>query len=116
MITTMETTSDIIFILDNSGSMESMGNVPITSLRNFVKEQTQICPKSRFTLLTFNHKVETVYDNILLNQYRDFDFKPFGTTALYDAVGFAINSKSQTFNNTNVVCIILTDGCDNASD
>ena len=43
------------------------------------------------------------------------DFSPSDMTALYDAIGQAINTKKKKEKYDNVVCIILTDGLENSS-
>jgi len=106
---------DIIFILDESGSMSSMFDEPVQSVNNFINEQKKILG-SKFSLLTFNSKVKTIINNVPLQDVEEFkDYKPRDMTALYDAIGEAITNKQKTNDYDNVICVILTDGLENCS-
>lgn len=106
---------DIIFILDESGSMSSMFNEPVEAVNNFINEQKKISG-SKLTLLTFNSKVKTVFDNVPLQDIEEFkDYKPSDMTALYDAIGDAITNKQKSNEYDDVICVILTDGLENCS-
>lgn len=112
--------NDIIFILDRSGSMSSMGTEPQDSLNNFIEEQKDLAKKlkdgSRFTLYTFNDKTDVVMREVPLEQAVEYTtFVPSGMTKLYDTIGTAINSKLTKQRSNNVICVILTDGADNSS-
>ena len=111
------TVLDIVFILDESGSMESMGNEPIQSVNNFIQEQKKIAsPGSKFSLWTFNSTVTNVIDDVELQQVEVFtQYKPDNMTALYDALGKAITTKKSKPNKDNVICVVLTDGQENSS-
>lgn len=110
--------TDIIFILDESGSMESMGKEPIQSINNFINDQKKVLlnDDATFTLYKFNSIVTLVYDDILLQSVPEFtDYNPDDATALYDAIGKAIDNKKMKRRFDNVICVILTDGCENSS-
>ena len=109
---------DIIFILDESGSMSSMGNEPIQSTNNFIKDQQATLPSdgSTFTLWKFSDKPTLVIDDQDLTQVAPFkNYTPSGMTALYDTIGQAINTKLAKVRHENVICVILTDGEENSS-
>lgn len=105
---------DIIMIIDESGSMTSMGSEPLQAINSFIKEQ-QNCiygDNSNFTLWKFNTKVSLAIDNQPLKNIPEFtDFNPQGLTALNDAIGMAIDNNISD----NVICVIVTDGFENAS-
>jgi len=106
---------DIIFILDESGSMSCMFDEPVQAVNNFINEQKNI-PGSKLSLLTFNSKVKTIINNVPLQDVEEFkDYKPSDMTALYDAIGEAITNKQKTNDYDNVICVILTDGLENCS-
>lgn len=113
----METKSqDIIFIIDESGSMEDMGKEPIDCINSFVSDQKKIDDKSKFTLYKFNTKTTLVFDDIPLSSVPIFDdYTPSNMTALYDAIGIAISNKKLSKDYKNVICAILTDGEENSS-
>jgi len=112
----VETIFSVVFVLDESGSMEVMGDEPWQSINNFIKEQKNV-GKFNFTLICFNDNVRFIYKNLesdkILNLKTD-DYTPFGMTALNDAIGQGITyQKSQTLE--NVIFVILTDGLENSS-
>lgn len=108
--------TDIIIVLDESGSMNNIKLQTMKSLNELVKEQTMIDGNSRLTLWTFSNVSRLIIDNIPLNEIQEYtDFNPSGLTALNDSVYFAINHKLQSSNCKNVCFIIITDGFDNFS-
>ena len=109
---------DIIFILDESGSMSSMGKEPVQAVNNFILNQKDAMGDdgATFSLWKFNTIVKKVYDNILLKDVEEFtDFEPQDMTALNDVIGSAIDNKKKKGSCDNVICIILTDGMENSS-
>jgi hypothetical protein len=109
-------TNDIIMVIDESGSMERMGSEPVKAINSFISDQKNICDRSTFTLWKFNSKATKVLDNIPMKDVPEFtDYKPDMMTALNDAICDAINTKLAHSNNRNAICVILTDGIENAS-
>lgn len=109
---------DIIFLLDQSGSMDSMKNEPIQATNRFIKDQQETLPGdgSTFTLWKFSEKIEKVIDDQDLRHVKPiYTYVPCGMTALYDAIGKAINTKMAKPKHDNVICVILTDGEENSS-
>ena len=109
---------DIILILDESGSMQSMGNEPVEAVNSFIEEQQALKDNSTFTLYTFSSKVRVkINDKPLcdISPLKYEDYRPSNTTALYDAIGQAIDAKRESANNKNVIMVILTDGYENSS-
>jgi len=111
-------TQDIMIILDESGSMGTMGYEPVQAVNAFIEEQKKTLDKdgSTFSLWTFNSIVKKVIDDVPLHDVDEFkDYKPDSMTALYDAIGEAINNKKKKEKYDDVVCVILTDGLENSS-
>ena len=109
---------DIIFILDESGSMGIMGTEPLEAVNSFIDEQKKVMDSStsKFSLWTFNTSVTKVIDDEDLCNVSKFEnFKPSSMTALYDAIGEAITTKKNKPNCKKVICVILTDGQENSS-
>ena len=109
---------DIIFILDESGSMQIMGSEPQEAVNSFIEEQKKVMDSStsKFSLWTFNTSVTKVIDDEDLCNVSKFEnFKPSSMTALYDAIGEAITTKKNKPNCEKVICVILTDGHENSS-
>jgi hypothetical protein len=110
---------DIVIVLDESGSMASMGNEPQDSVNRTIDDQKALnIPGTKFTLIKFNSRVSIVYDDIPLEDVPKFEgYAPAEMTALYDAIGTAIDNKKSKGegNYDNVICVILTDGMENCS-
>ena len=107
----------IIFIMDESGSMTSMGDEPWQGLNNFVRKQKESNVEFNFTLIFFNSEVKFFYKNLEASKIPELtsnDYNPCDTTALYDAIGKGIEfQKKQGMD--NVIFVILTDGMENSS-
>lgn len=109
-------TFKILVILDESGSMEPVRQKMIDSINDLIKEQKQVKGKfTTFTLVKFNNKITRVIENKPLENVNLLDkesYCPNAPTALYDAIG-------DTFRwfryEKNVLCVIITDGLENAS-
>jgi hydrogenase maturation factor len=118
-----EKTSEIIVLLDESGSMElGQGQQAVTGLNTFIAEQKaffgtpiegQACPRCNFSLFTFNTEIREIYKNIPIEDVPVFsDYSPNSHTALFDCINIAIQRNK---NKENVVLVIITDGQDNSS-
>jgi hypothetical protein len=106
--------------LDQSDSMESLAGVAVESVNRLVEEQKALSGSSRFSLLLFNSKVETIRDAIQLSEFPLLDgsqYRPCGGTALNDAVAGLIRSigAHAQGRRSSVLCVIVTDGMENAS-
>ena len=109
--------TDVIVILDESGSMCEMGNEPIQAANVFIDEQkiNSENDDATFTLVTFNNKVKTVIDRQMLSDVeplKENEYGPCGGTALNDAVCSTIQTEKG--GNPKVV-VIITDGMENSS-
>jgi len=111
---------DLTIILDRSGSMNQIKSDVITEFNRFLDEFSS--EKSRFSLIQFNHKVESVYVNQkvnTVNYLNDRNYIPSGTTALFDAIGETLNQKIQFLQAKKkprkVIIAIITDGLENSS-
>jgi len=111
---------DLTIILDRSGSMNQIKSDVITEFNRFLDEFSS--EKSRFSLIQFNHKVESVFVNQkvnAINYLNDKNYIPSGTTALFDAIGETLNHKIQFLEAKKkprkVIIAIITDGIENSS-
>lgn len=106
----------IVIVLDESGSMESIKDSMRKSINELIMEQKQVEGRqATFTLVKFNNKVNRVVENLHLNEVRDVrenEYRPSGTTALYDAIGDTIDWFR---NEKDVLMVIVTDGAENSS-
>lgn len=109
--------TDIIFVLDESASMQRHSDAYISGINAFINTQKQFNPYSSFTMVKFNTTVTTLCVDSKIYTLPEFTrehYKPCGITAMYDAIGHAINLK---YNGSiqNIIMFILTDGYDNHS-
>ena len=106
--------------LDQSESMNTLAGVAIDSVNYLIEEQRSLNGNSRFSLLLFNNKVETIRDTVSLSEFPLLDesqYRPCGGTALNDAVAGLIKSigAHAQGRRSSVLCVIITDGMENVS-
>ena len=109
--------TDVIILLDQSGSMATMQQEAIQSATIFIKTQTTVDETAKFSLSTFSTIVKNIIVDVPFNKVPplvESDFVPYGGTALYDAIGMTIQHQKQV-NQNNKVVLIITDGLDNSS-
>jgi len=112
--------TDVIIILDESGSMSVMGDEPVQSVNVFIEEQKSNSKddNATFTLVTFNNKSKVVIDHYPLTRVPlvlEKDYKPNSGTALNDTVCSVLKVELSGNNPMNKVVVIVTDGLDNSS-
>lgn len=115
--------TEIIIILDRSGSMASVAGDTIGGFNEFVAKQKAVPGEARMTLVQFDNEYEKVYEAISLSDVKPLDrttFVPRGSTALLDAIGTTILAQGKRFDTAStkpgkVVVAILTDGEENSS-
>ena len=116
--------TQIVCILDRSGSMSSIMSDSIGGFNTFLKQQKKLPDEATLTVALFDDKYELLYDDVDIKKVKDITSKewyPRGVTALYDAIGKTINNVKATHRKLGVeapakvlVCIV-TDGYENAS-
>lgn len=110
----------IRFIIDRSGSMQSIKTDTIGGFNGFLEEQRAQPGKAKITYVQFDHEIETVYRGIDINEVPPLNaltYQPRGYTALYDAIGRTLqeglnDTKSSDEHN---ILVVLTDGAENSS-
>jgi hypothetical protein len=107
----------VVFLLDQTGSMESCKGDTIGGFNNFLKEQKEKKGDSlKFSLTLFNSaKVEKRYVGVDIKKVKKLDGKnyiPSNLTPLWDAVG---NTIQEFPRDKDMFFIILTDGYENFS-
>ena len=115
-IDTPKVPASIVFVMDASGSMLSMGDEPIQGLNSFYKTQKE-SGEFTSTLVFFNSVVTFHHQNINgkdVPSLTNDDYHRDGMTALYDAIGMSIEYQ-KNIKTENVIVVILTDGLENAS-
>jgi len=103
--------TDIIILLDESGSMESMGPEPVQAMNAFIADHKG--SDSHLSLYTFASSVRKIIERKLISTIPEYkDYRPNGMTKLFDCIKEAIESHKDV---KNVILVIITDGDDTAS-
>jgi len=108
---------NIVFLLDETGSMDMILNDTIGGFNAFIKQQKQMQDVIiKFSLILFNSaKIEKRYiDAHILDvaELNTENYKPNNNTPLFDAIGKTINELADK---KDVLFVILTDGEENSS-
>jgi hypothetical protein len=115
--------TEIVFILDRSGSMGGLENDTIGGFNSFVKKQAETGPTNLTTVL-FDDKYEILHNGIDAGTavLTEHEYYTRGSTALLDAIGKTINKVGKRLDKTpetrrpgKVIFVITTDGLENAS-
>jgi uncharacterized protein YegL len=114
----------IVFLLDRSGSMETLREAAVAGLNEFLAHQRRLAPDATATVVLFAEFAQTVCMNTPLSEahLELSDYVPGGRTALLDAVGSTIDLVGLRIQRLaphdrpgRVLFAILTDGEENAS-
>lgn len=129
----MKNATEIICILDKSGSMQSIKRDIIGSFNEFIASQKNEPGEAKITLVTFSgertwsveRKVTTVYDSVNLNDVSELTESTYrcdGGTPLHDAVcttidrvGYNLSILAEDERPDKVLVVIITDGEENTS-
>jgi len=117
--------TELVFILDRSGSMSGMESDTIGGFNSMVEKQKQLQGDCYVTTILFNSAMNMIHDRCSLNEIMPMtnqDYCVGGSTALLDALGSAIHHISQIHKYARAADIpevtsfvIMTDGMENAS-
>lgn len=106
--------TEIIVVLDRSGSMRRISKSTVEGFNTFLNEQKNSEGEAYLTLIQFDDRYEIDYKNTPINEVNELivgeTYVPRGSTALYESIGRTIN-ELQT--DRDVVFVIITDGQDN---
>jgi hypothetical protein len=108
--------TEILFILDRSGSMGSCASDAVDGFNHFLKQQKKNPKGKRLTLLQFDNEFLYTYSREKLKNCKKLKlgetYSPRGMTALLDAIGFGLQKIKDA---KKAVVTIYTDGYENAS-
>jgi len=121
-----------VIVLDKSGSMESVRDATRVGFNEYVQEMKKVAKKhvdQEFyaSLITFNSSSDIIFFNMPvdeIDELKEKDYCPSGSTAMWDAIGVAIDSMEKDIHDelvendivdAKVVVNIFTDGYENAS-
>lgn len=117
--------TELVFILDKSGSMAGLEADTIGGFNAMLMKQQKAEGEAFVTTVLFNHLYELIHDRINVRGISPItkkDYEVGGTTALLDAIGFTIQKMINVQKRTSederaekVLFVITTDGMENAS-
>lgn len=117
--------TEVVAIIDRSGSMNGLVSDTIGGYNSFVEEQKKGEGRTIFTLVQFDTEYQIDYEGVDVNDVKPLDkstYIPRGATALLDAVGRTVNVVGQRLANTpeekrpgQVIFVVITDGEENSS-
>lgn len=117
--------TEIVAILDASGSMSNLEKDTKGGYDAFIREQKSIEGEANVTLVVFSDNVREVYSSKPLVEVEELTKKEYsigGMTALYDAIGLTITKLSNRIEQlekskrpNKVIMLVTTDGEENSS-
>ena len=117
--------TELVFIIDRSGSMGGLESDTIGGFNSMLARQQEQDGECRVTTVLFDHEYEILHDRIDIKAVSPITEKEYfvrGNTALLDAIGRTIhkidNAQKQTaegYRAEKVLFVITTDGLENAS-
>ncbi|MBR4025962.1 MAG: VWA domain-containing protein [Lachnospiraceae bacterium] len=117
--------TELVFILDRSGSMNGLESDTIGGFNGMLAKQKNEGENVNVTTILFDDEVEVIHDRFpidIIEPLTEKDYFVRGCTALLDAVGEAIkkienvqNHLPETHKAGKVIFIITTDGLENSS-
>lgn len=116
--------TEIVFILDRSGSMHGLEADTIGGYNSFLENQKKEEGETLVTTVLFDDEYELLYNGVAINSAKLTSKQYFvrGCTALLDAVGKTIidikrriANKPENQRPSKVIFVITTDGMENAS-
>ena len=118
-------TTELVFILDRSGSMSGLEKDTIGGFNSMLRKQQQSEGQVLVSTVLFDNESTVLYDRVPLTEIREMTEKDYfvgGCTALLDAVGGAIHHIGNVHKYArkedvpeHTLFVITTDGMENAS-
>lgn len=117
--------TELVFILDKSGSMSGLEKDTIGGYNSMLEKQKAIEGECYITTVLFDNNYELLHDRIdikAVTPITDKEYMVGGSTALLDAIGRTIHKISNAQKHTaddyraeKVMFVIITDGEENSS-
>lgn len=119
--------TELVFILDRSGSMSGLEKETISGFNELLAKQKLEKGKALVTTVLFDHAIDFLYEEQPLEETKTLTDKEYfvrGSTALLDAIGQTINkvrangkaAKAKGLKPDQVIFVITTDGYENSSE
>lgn len=120
----MSNSTELVVILDRSGSMQRLAEDTIGGFNSLIENQRKLEGKCTVTTVLFDNKVEILYQGKDIKEVPTLTSKEYfarGSTALLDAIGITINETNSKISSmkeekpNKVLVAITTDGLENSS-
>lgn len=119
---TKPNSTEIIFVVDRSGSMQNIAADMRGGFDAFITKQKETPGECKVTLAQFDDHYDVVYSARPLNEVAALELEPRGSTALLDALGRTISETGARLKKmreserpSQVLFVVVTDGHENAS-
>lgn len=117
--------TELVFIIDRSGSMSGLESDTIGGFNSMIRKQKQAEGEALISTVLFDNVSEVLHDRVNvkeIQQMTEHDYTVRGTTALLDAIGGAIHHIGNVHKYArqedvpeHTMFVITTDGMENAS-
>ena len=117
--------TEIVFILDRSGSMDILTSDTIGGFNTMIENQKKENGEAFVTTVLFDDKYELLHNHVNIKDVKTITNKEYyarGCTAMFDAIGKTINSIGARLKDTvederpeKIIFVITTDGFENSS-
>lgn len=117
--------TEIVYILDRSGSMEGLEDDTIGGFNSMMEKQKKTAEQALISTILFDNECEVLHDRVPIDKVgkmTDNEYFVRGSTALLDAVGGAIKHIGNVHKYAReedrpekTIFVITTDGMENAS-
>ncbi len=117
--------TEIIFIIDSSGSMSGLESDTIGGFNSMIEKQKRDAGEALVSTILFDGVSEVLHDRVDIRRIRPMtrdDYTTRGSTALLDAIGGAIHHIGNVHKYAraedvpeHTMFVIITDGMENSS-